>query len=212
MTLRQRWSDRWSWPMLALGCVALSVFMQVSGVSQAAALESEHLSLRPAGTEYTYDSPTCVSAELVEGLSRGPSPAAGSIGSVKIAPCDLGCDYDPSASFVAPRAVHGLPTPGSVARRINPQQQAGHVSGTPQYANRIKQGKPTSVFHASENADSLTLYAWQHGTPTANPNIRIFDFQRPIGTGFYGGSQTQVRVSVNSRGQIHGSPWGPELP
>ena len=63
-----------------------------------------------------------------------------------------------------------------------------------------------------ENADSLTLHAWEYGTPTANPNIRIFDFQRPIGTGFYGGSQTQVRVSINSRGEIHGSPWGPELP
>jgi hypothetical protein len=120
--------------------------------------------------------------------------------------------YDSSSSFVAPNSVQGPPRPGSVAPRINPQQQAGHVSGTPQYANRIKQGKPTSVFHASENADSLTLYAWQHGKPTANPNIRIFDFQRPIGTGFYGGSQTQVRVSINSRGQIHGSPWGPELP
>ena len=124
----------------------------------------------------------------------------------------LAGNANPHPPNVAPSAVHGPPRPSSAAPLINPQQQAGHVAETPQYANRIKQGKPTSVFNASENADSVTLYAWEHGTPTANPNIRIFDYQRPIGTGFYGGNQTRVRVSINSRGEIHGSPWGPELP
>lgn len=32
----------------------------------------------------------------------------------------------------------------------------------------------------------------------------------PIGTGPNGGSQSQVRVSMNGKDEIHGTPWGPE--
>ncbi|HYY10068.1 MAG TPA: WXG100 family type VII secretion target [Kineosporiaceae bacterium] len=96
-------------------------------------------------------------------------------------------------------------------RPINRQQQDGHISGTPQYLNRLKGNKPTSVWSPDVDPEALTLYAWRHGRPVpGSPNLRIYDFRRPIGFGGRGGAQTQVRVSANTRGQYHGTPWGPE--
>ena len=40
--------------------------------------------------------------------------------------------------------VHGPIKPGEVP--ISVQQQAGHIPGTPQYANRLKVNKPTSAW------------------------------------------------------------------
>lgn len=34
----------------------------------------------------------------------------------------------------------------------------------------------------------------------------------PVGRGAYGGTQSQIRVSIDGRGQIHGTPFGPETP
>jgi RHS repeat-associated protein len=94
---------------------------------------------------------------------------------------------------------------------INKQKQAGHVAGTPQHANRIKQGKATSTFFDAAQADAATLEAWRKGTPlTPEGTLRLHDFGRAIGTGPEGGGyQTQVRVSLDKSGQIHGTPWGP---
>jgi hypothetical protein len=115
--------------------------------------------------------------------------------------------FDPAASETSgyANAFGGSNPP------INTQKQAGHIPGTPQYANRIKFGKLTSTFFDKASADSLAVEAWQKGTPlSANGSIRLYEFSKPVGTGpFGGGYQTQVRVSMDAMGQIHGTPWGP---
>ncbi|MGD9789581.1 MAG: RHS repeat-associated core domain-containing protein [Phycisphaerales bacterium] len=55
---------------------------------------------------------------------------------------------------------------------IAAQKQAGHIPGTPQYANRIKQGKTTSAFFGEESGYKWTQKAWREGTPTADPKIK----------------------------------------
>ena len=57
----------------------------------------------------------------------------------------------------------------------------------------------------------MTLEAWQKGTPLGTDGkMRLLDFGRPVGVGPGGrGYQTQVRVSIDSAGKIHGTPWGP---
>jgi hypothetical protein len=69
----------------------------------------------------------------------------------------------------------------------------------------------TSSFFDAKQAESVTLEAWQKGTPLgADGKMRLFDFGKPIGVGPGGGGyQTQVRVSIDSGGKIHGTPWGP---
>jgi hypothetical protein len=95
---------------------------------------------------------------------------------------------------------------------ISSQKQAGHVKGTPQYKNRVKQGKPTSYFHDIKSAELLTREAWQKGTSLpGRPNVREYDFGHPIGIGPKGGMQTKVRVHQDAKGRIHGHPSGPEL-
>jgi hypothetical protein len=105
--------------------------------------------------------------------------------------------------------VHGPIKPGEVP--ISVQQQAGHIPGTPQYANRLKVNKPTSAWDPAIDADAYTQYAWAHGPPSANnANIRTFDFDHPVGAGGFGGTQSQVTVSMNpTTGAIHGYPSGP---
>jgi uncharacterized Zn-binding protein involved in type VI secretion len=102
----------------------------------------------------------------------------------------------------------GAPSSLPIAR----QKQDGHVGGTPQNSNRIKQGKPTSTFDGDQaEADALTQQAWAQGSPVpGRPNVREFDFGRPIGTGPRGGRQSRVRVHQDADGRIHGHPSGPE--
>lgn len=96
-------------------------------------------------------------------------------------------------------------------QKISPQKQAGHVKGTPQYNNRVKAGKPTSYFDDAVSAESLTQEAWQKGAPVpGRPNVRDYDFGKPIGTGTGGGKVTKVRVHMDSKGRIHGHPKGKE--
>jgi hypothetical protein len=96
---------------------------------------------------------------------------------------------------------------------ISRQQQDGHISGTPQNANRIKQGKSTSTFDGdAAEADALTQEAWSKGAPVPNrKGVKEYDFGRRVGTGPKGGGQTRVRVHEDSKGRIHGHPSGPEL-
>jgi hypothetical protein len=91
------------------------------------------------------------------------------------------------------------------------QRQQGHIEGTPQHRLRMRQQDTTSTFLNPEEVDDLVVYAWQHGAPTGSQgNLRIYDFRRPIGVGSSGGGyQTQVRVSMDTRGRIHGTPYGP---
>ncbi len=120
--------------------------------------------------------------------------------------------------YGAAKAVAGVLAVGigaGVARGggppINAQKQAGHVQGTPQYANRIKGGKWTSSFLSGLQGELVTLEAWKNGTPLGtNGTMRLHEFGKPVGVAPTGGGyQTQVRVSMDASGQIHGTPWGP---
>ncbi|MBA3570095.1 MAG: RHS repeat-associated core domain-containing protein [Pyrinomonadaceae bacterium] len=106
------------------------------------------------------------------------------------------------------------PAPRSVAPKaaINPQKQAGHIPGTPQHVNRIKQGKASSTFHGEPSGEMATQIANQRGTLVpGRPNLKEYDFGVGIGTGPNGGTQTCVRVHTSPKtGQIHGHPSGPE--
>jgi RHS repeat-associated protein len=117
------------------------------------------------------------------------------------------------ATRSAPRAIGPAGDAGATGLRISAQRQAGHVAGSPQYANRIKQGVPTSVWEPGAHVDGLTRHAWQHGSPVAGrPNVRDFDFGFRVGSGPSGGWQGRVRVHMDQQGRIHGHPAGPEYP
>lgn len=102
-------------------------------------------------------------------------------------------------------ATRGVP-------RINPQKQAGHIPGTPQHKNRLKQGKDTSSFFGKESGERATQIAHQRGTPVpGRPNVKEYDFGASVGTGPKGGAQTRVRVHESPKtGEIQGHPAGPE--
>lgn len=94
---------------------------------------------------------------------------------------------------------------------LSPQQQAGHVNGTPQYLNRIRARKPTSYFDDAPTAERLTREAWRQGCAVpGRPNVRDHDFGTRVGTGPQGGSQHRVRVHQDRDGRIHGHPSGPQ--
>ena len=106
------------------------------------------------------------------------------------------------------------PPPAPKPPQIATQKQAGHIRGTPQYKNRIKQGKPTSAFRDAAEAEAFTQEAWAKGTPVpGRPGVKDYDFApTEVGTGPGGGAQTKVRVHMDKAGRIHGHPAGPELP
>jgi hypothetical protein len=93
---------------------------------------------------------------------------------------------------------------------ISAQKQAGHVSGTPQYNNRIKAGKPTSTFDGDmASAEKLVQEAWAKGTPVpGRAGVKDYDFGTRIGTSPTGQPQTKVRVHQDAQGKIHGHPAG----
>jgi RHS repeat-associated protein len=121
-------------------------------------------------------------------------------------------DYGSLNTGVKPAQMTQV-SPGAAAEAptINIQKQAGHVPGTPQYANRVAGGKLTSSFFDAKQAESVTVEAWQKGTPLGTDGkMRLFDFGKPVGVGPGGGGyQTQIGVSIDSGGKIHGTPWGP---
>jgi hypothetical protein len=105
------------------------------------------------------------------------------------------------------------PPPFPHPKGISKQKQASHVKGTPQYNNRVKQGKKTSYFDDAEQAERLTREAWEKGTPTRpDGKVREFDFGRRAGTGPNGGEQTRVKTHMDDKGMVHGHPSGPESP
>ncbi|HUP69040.1 MAG TPA: hypothetical protein VM142_04405 [Acidimicrobiales bacterium] len=102
----------------------------------------------------------------------------------------------------APRSIGPAGDAAATGLRISAQRQAGHVAGTPQFANRIKQGVPTSVWEPGAHVDGLSRYAWQHGTPVpGRPNVRDLDFGFRIGSGPSGGWQSRVRVHMDQQGR-----------
>jgi RHS repeat-associated protein len=95
---------------------------------------------------------------------------------------------------------------------INAQKQAGHIPGTPQNLNRIKQGKATSSFYGEESAEMATRIAHERGTQVPHrQNVKEYEFGIGVGTGPNGGTQTRVRVHQSPKtSEIHGHPSGPE--
>lgn len=97
----------------------------------------------------------------------------------------------------------------SMIRLIRPDSGSDHANA--QYKNRLKvPNKKTSAFFGKKSGDKWTQKAWKEGTPTADPNIKILRTNVSVGTGPNGGMQKQIRVVMDSKGKIHGSPWGPE--
>jgi len=81
--------------------------------------------------------------------------------------------------------------------KINDQKQDGHVKDTPQFKNRVKQGKPTSSFDSREQADHLTKDTYKTGKPVpGRPNQVVKDYGTPVGTGPNGGTQSQINGSA----------------
>jgi len=93
-------------------------------------------------------------------------------------------------------------------------KQKGHIHGTKEHANRVKQGNPTSTFADVDKALTYTTIAWQRGTPVkGNPDVRDYEFGKPIGFAPKGGTQSKVRVHrAPSTNTIHGHPAGPVTP
>lgn len=109
------------------------------------------------------------------------------------------------------RAVDGGKATKGAKPVISKQKQAGHIPGTPQNANRVKQGKATSSFFGEKSGERLTQQAFEKGKPVPKrPGVREHDFGVSTGTGPNGGMQTKVRVHQDSKGRIHGHPSGPE--
>jgi hypothetical protein len=99
----------------------------------------------------------------------------------------------------------GSPQDLPIARK----QQDGHIKGTPQYRERLKQGKPTSRWDDPAEADPLTREAWRNGTAVrGRPRVREWDAGRRIGADPDGGSLTHIRVSRDKQGRIYGWPAG----
>jgi len=72
--------------------------------------------------------------------------------------------------------------------KINQQKQAGHIQGTPLYNNRIKQGKPTSVFDSKANTDKLVRDTITQESPVPNqPDKFDMEIGNRVGTGLNGG-------------------------
>ena len=116
----------------------------------------------------------------------------------------------PAASSVTRIPVVGRSI-GQSRSQLAIQKQAGHIRGTPQNINRIKQGKPTSTFFGKRSGDELTQRAFKDGKVVAGrPNVKEYDFGFSVGTGPKGGMQSRVRVHQGSNGKIHGHPSGPE--
>ncbi len=90
---------------------------------------------------------------------------------------------------------------------INSQKQDGHVLGTPQYNNRINQGKPTSAFPDRATAESAVTDAKSLGGSLPNrPEVIEYDTGRIIGTDLSGNATSVVRVHVDLSGFYHGYP------
>mgnify|MGYP001566709771 CR=1 FL=1 len=137
------------------------------------------------------------------------------LGMLKAAGIDLAkrkSATDPDMLVDAAQGCGGGGGSKAAAPPISPQKQAGHVPGTSQYNNRVKQGKPTSAFFGQQSGQQLTQQAWAKGqvVDPKRPNVREHDFGFSVGTGPNGGMQTRVRVHQDSQGRIHGHPSGPQ--
>ena len=91
---------------------------------------------------------------------------------------------------------------------INVQQQDGHVFGTAQCRNRLKQGKPTTFFPDREVAEAAVTEAKLLGKPVpGRPNVLEHDLGKNVGTDLRGNPTSIVRVHLKPSGVYHGYPF-----
>lgn len=93
---------------------------------------------------------------------------------------------------------------------INRQQQDGHVLGTRQYLNRVKQETVprTSVFPDRVTAEAAVTEARQLGKQVPNrPNVLEHDLGKNIGFDRNGIPTSVVRVHLKPSGVYHGYPY-----
>ncbi|MEU5372653.1 polymorphic toxin-type HINT domain-containing protein, partial [Streptomyces sp. NPDC005951] len=108
---------------------------------------------------------------------------------------------------VTPVLVHNSNCYPSISR----QKQDQHVLGTKEYQKRLELGTPTSVFANRSEADAYGQHAWKNGNPVpGRPNVRDYEYGKPVGKGPKGGWQTKVRVHLDEKGRIHAHPAGQE--
>ncbi|MEV8349719.1 hypothetical protein ACFVTT_21070 [Streptomyces niveus] len=94
---------------------------------------------------------------------------------------------------------------------VSRQKQDQHVLGTKEYRERLKQSTPTSTFATRNEADAYAQHAWRNGTPVPDrPNMRDYEYGKPVGKGPKGGWQTRVRAHIDGSGRVHAHPVGPE--
>ena len=126
-------------------------------------------------------------------------------------------NFTPTASYIRSleRALRDLQSKIQCScppKRPN-QKHTGHIWGTPQNINRIKQNKPTSSFFGPNSADKLTGIAASRGTPVpGRPGVTEMNFGFSTGSGPNGGMQRGVRTHTDRKGTVHGHPSGPEFP
>lgn len=154
-----------------------------------------------------------VGGAILRQVAPESRPAAGGApaGGVAVA------EKPPGSSASAPKqgGSNAPATPAATEKPpISRQKQDGHVAGTAQNRNRMKQGTKTSTFDGTTTeADALTHEAWEKGSAVpGRPGVRDYDFGRRVGTAPSGESQSVVRVHRDSAGRIHGHPSGRELP
>lgn len=129
----------------------------------------------------------------------------------------IAAEKPPSSSASTPtQAGSNAPAARATTEKppISRQKQDGHVAGSAQNQNRVKQGTKTSTFDGtSAEADALTHEAWEKGSAVpGRPGVRDYDFGRRVGTAPSGESQSVVRVHQDLAGRIHGHPSGRKLP
>jgi hypothetical protein len=77
--------------------------------------------------------------------------------------------------------------------------------------NRVKQNNPTSAYDNHIDAERYTRKAIEKGTPIDKESGR-FDLEtgQRVGTGPHGGTQTKIRLHMDSKGNVHSHPAGKE--
>ncbi|HEY6796550.1 MAG TPA: hypothetical protein VI248_17885, partial [Kineosporiaceae bacterium] len=111
-----------------------------------------------------------------------------------------------SRTIAGAKGVRQRWTEGGV---INAQKQAGHLLGTPQYANRLKaSNKLTSVWRFGPRLAAVhTRVTWTLGRLNAATGARTLRFPWRVGSLGSRGQRT-VRVTRGG-GKVHGTPWFP---
>ena len=116
------------------------------------------------------------------------------------------------AGYAGSEAINAYNESSEEQPEIKKQKQDEHKKGTPGNKNRTKQnpGNPPSTWDNPSEADDLTQDAWENGTTDPNNSkIKTLETGRRVGTTGDGTKgQFGVKVHQDSKGKIHGHPYG----